>query len=209
MLFSPPGRLVSRGSGQATALIHGALSSPSSWHQPLPRRVLAGRTMAYPLPGHHPWDMSNGQLQRILRIRDLADAYALSLRRDFDHDPVHLVGHSTGAFVALAVASRHPAMVSRLTLVGGFADGTVAGGSPMMKFMLEAGGYTTLALQSLLRLWTASAVTFRAGLASVMANQDALTNAEQCHAHWEQVRLDLVHSDFDQIVEVGRWLGKE
>jgi len=209
MLDLPPGSIVSRGSGQATALIHGALSSSAFWPQRLPRRIMGGRTISYPLPGHYPWQLPAAQFKKVLTARNVAAAYAIALKRDFEGVPVHIMGHSTGGFVAIAVAALYPSLVSRLTIVGGFADGAIVGSSPTLKYMLNVEGSANLALRSLLRIWTSTSITFRAGLATVIAIPESnLGRPEFCRIA-EKARLDLLRSDIDQIVEMGRWVGRQ
>lgn len=209
MQSAPPGKLVSRGTGSMTALIHGAFSASSFWHKPLPRRVLAGRTVSYPLPGHYPWLIDRSNLNRLLTTRTIADAYAMALRRDFLGSPVHLIGHSTGAFVAVAIATRHPHLVSRLTIAGGFSDGRLAGGSPFLRGLLKAGGYSTFALRNIINLWLATATTFNAGLATVMANGTAPWSNPLFSRHAELARLDLLRSDLDTIFGLANWISEE
>jgi len=209
MRHAPPATTIGKGTGCATALIHGALSSPAFWHKPLPRRVVSGRTISYPLPGHYPWVIDDGILERILRPRALADTYALALRRDFDGRPVHLIGHSTGGYAALLIAARHPELVARLTLAGSFADARVAGGSPMLKSLLRTKGYGALTVEALLAAWLSTRPLYYAGLRSVVADVEAPWRNPLFGHHSDLVRQDLLRSNFKQLTTVGRWFSDQ
>ncbi|MEL6747498.1 MAG: alpha/beta hydrolase [Pseudomonadota bacterium] len=209
MRYAPPMTVLGAGRGSATALIHGALSSPAFWHQPLPRRVLSGRTLSYPLPGHFPWVLDDGTLTRILNPRALADTYALALRRDFYGQPVHLIGHSTGGYVALLIATYHPKLVSRLTLAGSFADARVAGGSPLLKSLLHSNIYGALAVEALLATWLSTRALYNAGLSSVVVDAKAPWQNPLFARHSDLVRDDLLQSNFKQLISVGRWFSDQ
>ncbi|OYO18062.1 alpha/beta hydrolase [Enemella dayhoffiae] len=94
--------------------IHGITASHLAWQQladALPgHRVIApdlrGRGRSNTLPG--PWGMVSH-----------ADDLAALLATVGVEEPVVVVGHSMGAFVAVVLAHRHPELVSRLVLVDG------------------------------------------------------------------------------------------
>jgi 2-succinyl-6-hydroxy-2,4-cyclohexadiene-1-carboxylate synthase len=89
--------------------LHGFLGAPAQWTEVL---ALTGDALADcpRLPGHGrpPWTPP-GDFSAVV------DAFAA---RALPPEPVTLVGYSLGARVALALALRHPARVSRLVLIG-------------------------------------------------------------------------------------------
>jgi 2-succinyl-6-hydroxy-2,4-cyclohexadiene-1-carboxylate synthase len=93
-------------------LLHGFTGSPQSWADVIAR--LPGRVDAEPILGHDQGLAAArpggflGEVDRLAeRIRVRADG------------PVHLVGYSLGARLALGLLCRHPAGVASATLVGG------------------------------------------------------------------------------------------
>lgn len=97
-------------------LIHGWASGSVYW-EPLAKILLdAGREVwILDLPGYHqgqdlppdfPWTL------------DSAAASVAAAVRARTAGPVHLVGHSMGGSVSLALAAEHPELVATLTLVG-------------------------------------------------------------------------------------------
>lgn len=98
--------------GEVLVLVHGFGGDKGSWlfvQEPLAE----GRTVyAVDLPGHgsSSKDVGDGSLDT------LADVL-VGFLRGLDLPPVHLVGHSLGAAVATAAASRAPDRVRSLTLV--------------------------------------------------------------------------------------------
>ncbi|MCK0113192.1 alpha/beta fold hydrolase [Ornithinimicrobium sp. F0845] len=76
----------------------------------------------------------------------MADAVAAELRRDIAADgPVHLVGHSMGGKVAMALTLRHPDLIDRLVVV----DIAPVASSDMSEFRHLLGALDTLDLADL------------------------------------------------------------
>lgn len=100
------------GQGSPVVLVHGGLSDPEEWapllsHLSAGHRVIAySRRNAYPNEArdHVPWGVAE----------HAADLAALIV--ELGANPVHLVGESYGAFVALVCAMRNPDLVRRLVL---------------------------------------------------------------------------------------------
>lgn len=79
---------------------------------------------------------------------DMADRVADHLRADFAADgPVHIVGHSMGGKVAMAIALRHPDLVDRLVVV----DIAPASSADMSEFEHLLGALTRLDLERVTR----------------------------------------------------------
>ena len=104
-----------------TVLIHGMVMSPVFWSSFAPSIVREGRAAAYPLPGHSPWRLDG--LTQNLTTEAIVNAYAEAIARDFNGEPVALIGHSTGGFISLLLARHRPDLVNNVILMGAFACG--------------------------------------------------------------------------------------
>ncbi len=158
--------------GDATpvAFIHGLLATNAMWRTPGLDALVSHRpAVALPLPGHHPWHLSPADLAFLLQGDRLAEAYAAALRESFDGRPLRLVGHSTGALVALEVARLHPELVAGVCVVGALRDGRRLGSRSLVRELACLPGVGGTAFRLMLRAWLASPRTFRAGLRSAMA----------------------------------------
>ncbi len=112
------------GTGPLVLLMHGAAMDRTVWS--MQTRWLAHRvapTLAVDLPGHGA--SAEAELPTVAAYA----TWAADLVHRLDR-PVHLVGHSMGAFVALETATRAP--LASLTLVG------VAAAMPVHPVLLEA-----------------------------------------------------------------------
>ncbi|MEO1650876.1 MAG: alpha/beta fold hydrolase, partial [Pseudomonadota bacterium] len=107
------------------------------------------------------------------------------------------------------LAARYPHRVSRLTIVGGFADGTQTGGSSIINSLLRSDGYASYALQSIFQMWTSSRLTFEAGLGTVIGRSPGVWKNKNFRQMNEHVRQDLLKSDPVQLIRVGQWLKKQ
>ena len=88
-------------------LLHGFTGAPDVW-DPV-TACLGGPTVAETLAGHHADLLEPGGFaDEVLRLRARLAGRA----------PVHLVGYSMGARLALALSLAAPAWVRRLTLIG-------------------------------------------------------------------------------------------
>jgi 2-succinyl-6-hydroxy-2,4-cyclohexadiene-1-carboxylate synthase len=94
----------------ALLLLHGFTGSPRSWDflpdQPTQRRFVPA------LVGH----LGSGAGSAVVDFETEVDRLA---RLSAESDALHVVGYSLGARLALGLALRHPARVSRLTLISG------------------------------------------------------------------------------------------
>jgi len=118
------------GDGVPVLLLHGFGADLNSWMFNQPALCEGRRAIALDLPGHggSSKDVGSGDAGA------LADAVEGALA-ELGIERVHLVGHSMGGAVAVAVASRGPARIATLTLIasaglgaeinGAFIDGFV------------------------------------------------------------------------------------
>ena len=104
---------VEQGRGDPVILIHGALHDYRSWSVQWPQLSKRFRVIAYSQRYNHPNPpiADGSQFSVEIFAADLA-AFIESLRLA----PVHLVGHSRGANIAMRVARDHPALVRSVVL---------------------------------------------------------------------------------------------
>ena len=103
-------RMVSWGTGHPALLLHGALLGGRPTWSPL-RGLSAGWRLLVPnRRGYQPGPRADVECQQC----DVRDAAALLSELD---EPAHVIGHSRGAVVALAVARRCPELVRSLVLL--------------------------------------------------------------------------------------------
>ncbi len=104
---------VERGNGQSIVFVHGSNSDYRTWQAQMDELSKSYRAIAYSRRYHWP----NAQ------IPDGAD-YSMNEHLDdlqafihtLDDAPVHLVGHSYGAFISLLLAMREPGLIRSLVL---------------------------------------------------------------------------------------------
>ncbi|MCO8269049.1 alpha/beta hydrolase [Actinoplanes sp. TRM 88003] len=97
--------------GVPAVLLHGTGSSADTWDRLAPQLVGAGhRVIAIDLRGHAASDRTSDY--RLASLRD----DVLGLIDHFDLSDVVLIGHSVGAYAALAAAQHSPHLITRLVL---------------------------------------------------------------------------------------------
>jgi pyruvate dehydrogenase E2 component (dihydrolipoamide acetyltransferase) len=104
--------------GSAVVLIHGFGGDSKTWLFNQARLAERHRTHAFDLPGH-------GGSSRCVKhgsIQELAHSVAYALD-NLKLDRIHLVGHSMGAAIALALCERQPETIASVSLVAPFAFG--------------------------------------------------------------------------------------
>ncbi|TVU37194.1 hypothetical protein EJB05_10497 [Eragrostis curvula] len=100
----------------AAVFVHGFTSSSSFWTETVFREsaVLNRRLFAVDLLG---FGRSPKPANCLYRLKDHVDAIERSLVEPMDLKSFHLVSHSMGCIIALALAARNPARVKSITLV--------------------------------------------------------------------------------------------
>ncbi len=142
---------VERGSGPTVVLVHGSLADLSYWEQSEQmERLAAGfRVIAYSRRYNHPSsNPPSGDHSPMVEARDL-DRLLTALRTG----PVHLVGHSYGAYTALVYAMDHPGMVRSLVLAE----------PPIISWLPEIPGGEGVYEGFMASVWEPLAVAFRDG----------------------------------------------
>jgi pimeloyl-ACP methyl ester carboxylesterase len=102
------------GKGEPVVFVHGSLDDYRAWQMEMDTFAKNHRVIAYSrryaYPGKQVWDDSADYSVRI-HADDLA-----TLIQSLSLGPVHLVGHSYGAYTTLLTAMEHPELVKTLTL---------------------------------------------------------------------------------------------
>jgi non-heme chloroperoxidase len=101
------------GQGTPVVLVHGTLEDYRTWDGQLEAFSKGYRLISYSRRYHYPneWPKDATDFSVTLHARDLA-AFIKALNLP----PVHLVGHSYGAYIAFLVARDHPEVIRSLTL---------------------------------------------------------------------------------------------
>jgi len=101
------------GAGPPLVLLHGAFLTVDAWGKLLPELARSRQVIAPELQGHG----RTADVDRPLSFRQMAEDVAALLRETkIEHADVY--GYSMGGTVALALASRHPALVRKLIVQG-------------------------------------------------------------------------------------------
>ncbi|HEX2439449.1 MAG TPA: alpha/beta fold hydrolase [Methylomirabilota bacterium] len=124
--------LSDRAAAPTVVLLHGLGSSSSDWPQQHAALEARYRVVAVDLPGHGRSELPGPGLT-IERMAESVDA----LLAHVDGAPVHLLGLSLGACVALRLAIAAPARVRTLTLVNPFARVHAAGPGDVARLLVR------------------------------------------------------------------------
>ncbi|MEJ2119328.1 MAG: alpha/beta fold hydrolase [Alphaproteobacteria bacterium] len=101
------------GSGAPVVLLHGSASAGAAWAAVKAHLLRDHRTLAPDLRGYgqsEPWPRGEA-------LTPETDLLAVEAMFDIAGEPVHLVGHSAGAVIALRAAIRHPKRIASLSLI--------------------------------------------------------------------------------------------
>jgi pimeloyl-ACP methyl ester carboxylesterase len=129
---------VEQGQGDPLVLLHGGLSDYREWGPQMARFAQTHRVIAYSQRYYYP----NQNRPIVPNYTTLVDAQDLAaFLRALDLDSSHIVGYSSGAFMALAMALEHPELVRTLTLaeppILHWATGLPGGDAVLAAFMRE------------------------------------------------------------------------
>lgn len=104
---------VERGTGVPVVFVHGTLGDYRTWDGQMAPFAASYRAIAYSRRYHYPnaWPQEASSFSVTVHASDLT-----TFIQALNVGPVHLVGHSFGAFIALLVTRDHPELVRTLTL---------------------------------------------------------------------------------------------
>lgn len=105
--------------------IHGYSGNRAIWGYEVAQFRDLGRCVTLDLPGHFPAQAPSQY--KTLTQEELLDLEAHAIKAICGDGKATLIGHSTGGMVALAVAARLPATVSRAISIGGVIWGPLTG----------------------------------------------------------------------------------
>ncbi len=127
--------------GTPAILIHGIMSSVGFW--PEEGHIFHDQFHWYSLslPGHYPAVFPEGFRHEDLSAEMIARVMIKAIQQLVGNQPVLLVGHSTGAFAALAVAAQAPEMVRGMISVGGFVQGKWGGLLSLLQWQARMGSF--------------------------------------------------------------------
>jgi pimeloyl-ACP methyl ester carboxylesterase len=101
------------GSGAPVVLLHGSASAAAAWAAVKQHLLADYRTLAPDLRGYgqsQPWPRGE-------TLTPETDLLTVEAMLDVAGEPVHLIGHSAGAVIALRAATRHPERIASLSLI--------------------------------------------------------------------------------------------
>jgi pimeloyl-ACP methyl ester carboxylesterase len=113
-------RVVESGSGPSVILLHGLFLDHSTWHPVREALSPAHRVVTPDLPGFGASEKPHTS-RFSYRIEAFAEAIA-DLYAALDLGRASVVGQCLGGAVALALAARHPELVSKLVLIGALCE---------------------------------------------------------------------------------------
>jgi pimeloyl-ACP methyl ester carboxylesterase len=114
--------------GEPVILIHGITSTIDLWRvNPAPFMLGIGPCYALSLPGHYPAVAPASFKKDVLTADTLVNLMDEAIRQLIGERPATLIGHSTGGFMALALAANRPQMARRVISISGFAHGRWTG----------------------------------------------------------------------------------
>jgi pimeloyl-ACP methyl ester carboxylesterase len=111
--FMNPAHIEVIGSGSPVILVHGSFATTSTWKGMVKQLASHHQCIMIRLPGHggapDPQDFDNPDINTELAVIEEAVAH-------YTHEPIHLIGHSFGGVVALALALKGSVAIRELTL---------------------------------------------------------------------------------------------
>ena len=208
MTLTPPRAhwIGSEETDQNFVLIHGMVMAPSFWEAYAPEVVRRGRSLGYPLPGHHPWQLDVPG--RPPEAREVTRAYAEAIRRDFCGAPVNLIGHSTGGFVALLIARDYPELVRSVVLIGAFACGRFEGQERLAARLLRAPRVGQFLFRQFFNRWISTPEQFRWGSIECVYDKNCPWQDDQAVNAMEEVRRQLAQARPEDIAACIRFMSK-
>lgn len=174
--------------GEPVILLHGITSSISFWEVNPARYILdIGPCYAVSLPAHFPAVAPGNFKNTLLPAETLVALLEKAIRQIAGEKTVTVIGHSTGGFLALALAAYKPELVRRAVAVSGFARGRWTGVLGSYQRAVKLGWLGEAFFKFMYHMTMLTPATYRWALRFYAADPHALYN----------------HPDIDEGVERG------
>lgn len=154
--------------------IHGITASPAFWVHGQNDTIKRSRWYALSLPGHYPAAFPTGFRPADLTAELIADLTQEALSHLIGDQPAIVLGHSTGGFVALALAARYPQRVKAVASISGFAHGRWIGPLGLFQRLARSGPIGQAVFKLGMKSTVASRAIYRLALRGYAYNVDAL-----------------------------------
>lgn len=198
----PLSALARNADGPPMALFHGFLESPAIWGACDAGLWSDHDTYAMPLPGHGPWPETAPELETLLNADAFIDAYAERLERARPGKQWRLVGHSTGALVALALARRAPELVADICTIAPMFTGAACGRN-LQGAIVRLPVVGALTFRWLIERWLGDHRTFMTGVQTVA---DGMLDPS---VDLSRMRQELAASQPNLLYRFGHWIGEQ
>lgn len=189
--------------GTPIVFIHGITASVHFWPLSVPETVREGRPWySLSLPAHFPALAPENFAPSDITIELFAEILGDAIHQLVGNQPVLLIGHSTGAFSALILASLRSQQVSAVLCISGFAEGRWTGLFGFLQTLARRGDKEAWLFRTL--LWFVALLPHHYFLATALlvANYQAFFQCSMLKATLKLMRLDAKQHNWEQI----RWL---
>ena len=161
--------------GEPVILLHGITSSISFWEvNPTGYLLNSGPCYSVSLPGHYPAVAPSSFKKTNLSAETLVSLLEKAIRQLAGERTITVIGHSTGAFAALALAAFHPDRVRRAVSIAGFAHGRWTGVLGIYQRAVQLGWFGETYFRLMYRMLMSSPSFYRWGLGFYAADKHAL-----------------------------------
>ncbi|MCU0495796.1 MAG: alpha/beta hydrolase [Anaerolineae bacterium] len=189
--------------------IHGITSSPAFWVHGQNELIKGLRWYALSLPGHYPAAFPNRFTASELTAPLIADLCEEALKQLIGDQPAIVIGHSTGGFAALMIATRYPQRVKAVVSISGFAHGRWIGALGLFQRLARMGPIGQGLFRLGMKLTTSSRSIYRAALRSYAYNTQALyrdpalePTLDAIYPMSQQLHLDSMLAYFQQMPHI-------
>ena len=187
--------------------VHGFSMSVRFWEiAMLPEIKQHRRWYSVSLPLHFPSTYDGDPLAAMLPESAFAKTLGDTVTQLVGRTPVRVVGHSVGAFAALAFAVAYPAQCEAVMSIGGFAQGRAEGLRGGLQFLRLSGRVGRGMFRSIWRAQQRSRWFMRRLVSQYAADQKALSAYPPLEPTLRLVHPDVAQHPLDGQYNMVRWL---
>ncbi|MFW5748853.1 MAG: alpha/beta fold hydrolase [Chloroflexota bacterium] len=196
--------------GIPLVFIHGITASLNMWiHGQTPLIARERRWYSLSLPGHFPATLPPGHQAYELNAEAVARVMGKAIAQLTGGGPVIVAGHSTGGFVAVAVAALTDLAVAGVMCISGFAHGRWTGPLGILQGLAHMGAPGKLMFRAGLGLSALTYGGFKQSIASYAVDRAALfahpaaeVTFADLYRDFRQLDRDAMHQFFNRMLSI-------